>query len=68
MAAGTPEPGIPAAGTPATGVPAAEVIAATLAGPVIRNETKEALLEERESRFWAFTVGVDPYAALLLRV
>ncbi len=39
-----------------------------LTGPVIRNEMKEALPEERESRLWAFTVGVDAYAALLLRV
>jgi len=39
---------------------------AFLAGGVMLNVLKEELPEERQSRYWAFTVGVAAYAALLL--
>ena len=42
------------------------VLLAILGGGVILNVMKEELPEERESRFWAFTVGAAAYAALLL--
>lgn len=42
------------------------VIFAFLAGSIIFNVLKEELPEERQSRFWAFAVGVAIYAALLL--
>ncbi len=47
------------------------VIAALLAflgGGIILNVLKEELPAERESRFWAFAVGVAAYTALLLAV
>ena len=42
------------------------VLLAFLAGGVILNVLKEELPEERDSRFWAFTVGASGYTALLL--
>lgn len=39
---------------------------AFLAGGVVLNVLKEELPEERQSRFWAFAVGLAGYAALLL--
>lgn len=39
---------------------------AFLAGGVVLNVLKEELPAERESRFWAFTVGAAGYAVLLL--
>lgn len=40
---------------------------ATITGVVaIENVHKEALPEERHSRFWAFAFGAGAYAALLL--
>jgi len=42
------------------------VLFAFLAGGVVLNVLKEELPEERESRFWAFVLGVAIYAALLL--
>lgn len=37
-----------------------------LAGGVVLNTLKEELPEERQSRFWAFVLGVAGYAALLV--
>ena len=42
------------------------VLFAFLAGGVILNVIKEELPAERQSRFWAFAVGVGGYALLLL--
>lgn len=42
------------------------VLFAFLAGGVVLNVLKEELPEERESRFWAFTLGAAGYATLLL--
>ena len=42
------------------------VLAALLAGGVVLNVIKEELPEERESRWWAFTLGAAGYAGLLL--
>ena len=42
------------------------VLTAFLAGGVIMNVLKEELPEERESRFWAFALGVVLYTAVLL--
>ena len=42
------------------------VLLAFLAGGVILNVIKEELPEERESSFWAFSVGVTVYTVLLL--
>jgi zinc transporter ZupT len=39
---------------------------AFLAGGIVLNVLKEELPEERESRFWAFALGLSAYAALLL--
>jgi zinc transporter ZupT len=39
---------------------------AFVAGGVILNVLKEELPAERESRFWAFSLGVAIYAALLV--
>lgn len=39
---------------------------ALLAGGIVLNVLKEELPEERESRFWAFALGVAGYTALLL--
>lgn len=44
------------------------VLLAFLADGVILNVMKEELPEERESRFWAFAVGVIAYTVLLLSV
>lgn len=44
------------------------VLLAFLAGGVILNVLKEELPEERESRFWAFAIGVSVYTALLLTI
>jgi hypothetical protein len=42
------------------------VLFAFLSGGVMLNVLKEELPEERESRFWAFVVGVTAYTTLLL--
>ena len=42
------------------------VLFAFLAGGVVMNVLKEELPEERESRFWAFTLGAALYSAVLL--
>ncbi|HBB35704.1 MAG TPA: hypothetical protein DDZ80_30840 [Cyanobacteria bacterium UBA8803] len=42
------------------------VLFAFLAGGVILNVLKEELPEERQSRFWAFSLGAAIYAALLV--
>ena len=42
------------------------VLFAFLAGGVVVNVPREQLPEERESRFRAFVVGADLYAAVLL--
>jgi hypothetical protein len=42
------------------------VLAGFLAGGVIMNVLKEELPAERESRFWAFTLGAVGYTAVLL--
>jgi len=42
------------------------LVAAFVGGGVIMNVLKEELPEERESRYWAFALGVGLYAALLL--
>ena len=39
-----------------------------LAGGVVLNVFKEELPEERQSKFWAFSLGAAIYAALLLAV
>lgn len=39
---------------------------AFLAGGIVLNVLKEELPEERESRFWAFALGLGAYTALLL--
>ena len=39
---------------------------AFLAGMIVLNVFKEELPEERQSRFWAFAVGLASYGALLL--
>ena len=44
------------------------VVIAFLAGGVILNVLKEELPEERQSRFWAFALGMVGYAALLLAI
>lgn len=44
------------------------VLFAFLAGGIILNVIKEELPEERESRFWAFAVGVIGYSVLLLLI
>ena len=44
------------------------VLVAFLAGGVILNVLKEEVPNERQSRFWAFTLGITAYAALLLAV
>ncbi|WP_207956223.1 hypothetical protein [Rubrobacter marinus] len=41
-------------------------ITAFLAGGTVLNVLKEELPEERESRFWAFALGVALYATILL--
>jgi len=41
---------------------------ALLAGGVILNVVKEELPEQRESRFWAFLLGVAVYSALLIAI
>jgi zinc transporter ZupT len=46
--------------------PAIALLFAFLAGGVILNVLKEELPEERQSRFWAFTLGAGFYAVLLL--
>lgn len=46
--------------------PFISVLFAFLAGAVILNVLKEELPEERQSRFWAFAVGVVFYAGLLI--
>lgn len=42
------------------------ILTAFLAGGIIMNVLKEELPEERQSRFWAFALGIAFYAALLL--
>ncbi len=42
------------------------VLTAFLAGGVIMNVLKEELPEERQSRFWAFALGVALYTVILL--
>jgi hypothetical protein len=42
------------------------VLFAFLAGGVITNVLKEELLQERESRLWAFALGAALYSAVLL--
>jgi len=42
------------------------LVFAFLAGGIVLNVLKEELPEERESRFWAFALGLGGYAALLL--
>ena len=42
------------------------VLFAFIAGGVIMNVLKEELPKERKSNFWAFTVGLVLYSALLL--
>jgi hypothetical protein len=42
------------------------VLTAFLAGGVILNVLKEEVPSERQSRFWAFALGMAGYAALLL--
>jgi hypothetical protein len=46
--------------------PAIAVLIAFLAGGVVLNTFKEELPEERQSRFWAFALEAEAYAALLL--
>ncbi|WP_145059739.1 hypothetical protein [Lignipirellula cremea] len=41
-------------------------VVAFLAGGILLNTFKEELPEERESRYWAFTLGAFGYAAVLL--
>jgi zinc transporter ZupT len=48
------------------GETAIAVLFAFLAGGIILNVLKEELPEERESRFWAFSLGAAIYSALLL--
>ena len=45
---------------------AVAVLFAFLAGGIVLNVLKEELPEERESRFWAFALGVITYTVLLL--
>lgn len=45
---------------------AAAVLFAFLAGDIVLNVLKEELLEEHESRFWAFALGTAVYSILLL--
>lgn len=45
---------------------AVSVLFAFLAGGIVLNVLKEELPEERESRFWAFALGLGAYAAALL--
>jgi len=45
---------------------AVAVLIAFLAGGVILNVLKEEVPSERQSRFWAFSLGLASYAALLL--
>jgi hypothetical protein len=54
----------------ATEIPRAAlaVLVAFLAGGVILNVLKEEVPAERQSRFWAFALGMGAYAALLLTV
>jgi hypothetical protein len=54
----------------ATEIPAAAlaVLVAFLAGGVMLNVLKEEVPNERQSRFWAFALGMGVYAALLLTV
>jgi hypothetical protein len=54
----------------ATEIPAAAlaVLVAFLAGGVMLNVLKEEVPNERQSRFWAFALGMGAYAALLLTV
>jgi hypothetical protein len=54
----------------ATEIPKAAlaVLVGFLAGGVILNVLKEEVPSERQSRFWAFTLGMAGYAALLLTV
>jgi hypothetical protein len=54
----------------ATEIPKAPlaVLVAFLAGGVILNVLKEEVPGARQSRFWAFTLGMAAYAALLLTV
>ena len=47
---------------------AVAVLVAFLAGGVILNVLKEEVPEERQSRFWAFALGLAGYAILLLVV
>jgi hypothetical protein len=42
------------------------VLVAFLAGGIILNVLKDELPAERQSRFWAFALGMASYAALLL--
>ncbi|WP_245180728.1 hypothetical protein [Haloarcula amylovorans] len=44
------------------------VLFALLAGGIVLNVIKEELPAERQSRFWAFVVGVVGYTALLLSI
>jgi zinc transporter ZupT len=48
------------------GETAIAVLFAFLAGGIVLNVLKEELPEERESRFWAFGLGVAVYSVLLL--
>ena len=48
------------------GVTAVAVLFAFLAGGIVLNVLKEELPEERQSRFWAFALGVVTYTLLLL--
>ncbi len=48
------------------GETAIAVLFAFLAGGIVLNVLKEELPEERESRFWAFGLGVTVYSVLLL--
>ncbi|MGB7444457.1 MAG: hypothetical protein WA919_25615, partial [Coleofasciculaceae cyanobacterium] len=45
---------------------AVALLFAFLAGGIILNVLKEELPEERDSRFWAFALGVAVYTAILL--
>jgi hypothetical protein len=47
---------------------AVSLLLAFLAGAIVLNVIKEELPAERESRFWAFGVGVVGYTVVLLLV